>query len=198
MFGVPVHAFTSIVVVALVMGACGDAGDQIAASSSTSCGSGDRYFVFQDPEWEPKEAVDYPEDLGPLAAIEPDLDWYAESERFVPLTDPSTVEGQNLRLSGHEAGLDEHAAQLLDADLTETQVGGRRALIGTGADGQPALLTHAVGPDYTLMLLSYELEPDELVEAAAQLDAVCQVAWVAAGGQIVDCVLAEPGCENDT
>jgi hypothetical protein len=188
----------SIVVVTLAIGACGDEADHVASTSSTACGSGDRYFVFQDSAWELKEAVDYPDDLGPLASTEPDLDWYAESERFVPLADSSIIEGQNLRLSGHESGLDDHAAQLLGADLSETQVGERRALVGTGADGKPALLTIEVGPDYTLMLLSYELDPAELVDAAARLDAVCQAEWVAAGGEMVDCVPAEPDCEDGT
>lgn len=185
-------------VVALAIAACGDEADQVASKPPTTCESGDRYFVFQDSAWELKEAVDYPDDLGPLASTEPDLDWYAESERFVPLADSSAVEGQSLRLSGHRSGLDQYAAQLLGADLNETQVGGRRALVGIGADGKPALLTVEVGSDYTFMLLSYELDPAELVDAAARVDAVCQAEWVAAGGQILDCVPAEPDCEGGT
>jgi hypothetical protein len=125
-FSVRVRAGVAFVVAGLVIGACGGQGHQPASRSSSSCGSGDRYFVLQAPAWELKEAVDYPDELGALAASEPDLDWYSEHERFLPRANSSTVEGQSLRVSGHEAGAAEHASQLRGAELTDKQVGGRR------------------------------------------------------------------------
>lgn len=194
MFSVGVRAGVAFVVTGLAIGACGGQGDRPASMSASSCEAGDRYFVFQDPAWKLKEAVDYPDEVAGLAVSEPDLDWYSEHERFLPLANSSTVEGQRLRVSGHEAGAAEHTSQLRGAELTEKQVGGRRALVGRGEQGAPALLTLEIRDDYTLMLLSYELEPGELVEAAGRLDAVCQHEWVDAGGQILDCVPTEPDC----
>ncbi len=43
----------------------------------------------------------------------------------------------------------------------------------------------AIGDDYTLMLLSSDLEPDVLVEATAQVDVVGEDEWFVKGGDVM-------------
>lgn len=152
------------------------------------------YVVFDDAAWTFKEAVDYPEDLGPLAAVESSLDWYGEYERFVPGDDLSTVEGLRLRLSGHLVAIDDHRSELTGATMREATIAGVPALTGVGQDGAPALVTMAVADSYTLMALSYGLDVDELVAIAGELRSVCEPEWIESGGQLLDCLPTGPGC----
>lgn len=188
-----VLAVYAILIAVIGSGCSGGDDSQPELASDTGCENGGHYYFFEGPDWEFREAVDYPQDLGPVAAVEPSLDWYSEHERFVPTSDPDTVEGQSLRMSGHGAALEEHAEELF-TDVSETQVDGRRALVGTGSEGAPSVVTVAVDDSYTLMFLSYGLAPEELIELAGQVEPVCQEEWTEAGGQVLDCMPTEPGC----
>lgn len=187
--------FAPVIAVSLTVGGCTAGGDDTPAlDSSNDCQEVGRYFVFEDPEWEFREAVDYPPDLGLLEAGQPSLDWYVEHARIVPTSDPGTTEGQHLSISGHEAGIADHARELVGAELSETQVDRRRAFVGTGPGGTPNLVTVATRDDFTIMLLSYELASDELIRLASELEPVCRREWIEAGGQVLDCLPWEAGC----
>lgn len=58
-----------------------------------------RFVVLDDPGWEKREAIDLPEEPGPLFD-EPALDWYSEQERFTALGGGVT-DSADLRFSGH-------------------------------------------------------------------------------------------------
>ena len=183
---------------AVLAGACsGDDEGSEDRTAGTSCETGEggsHYFVFAAPDWEFREAVDYPDDLGPLEAVEPTLDWFAEHERLTPSADGQTVEGVSLRLSGHDASLDEQRSELVGADLRDQQIGGTRALAGIGPDGAPTVVTMAVADDYTLMLLSYGLDLEELIQIAADVQPACEQEWIEAGGEILECMPTDPDC----
>jgi hypothetical protein len=158
---------------------------------------GTRYFGFADPRWEFREAVDYPDDRGPLNPAEATLDWYAEHERLTPTADQQSVEGVSLRISGHGAGLDEQRVELAGIDLSEEQIAGVRALAGAGSDGRPTVVSMAVDYDYTLVLLSYGADLDELRQIAAAVEPVCEQQWTDAGGQVLDCLPTEASCGQE-
>lgn len=109
-------------------------------------------MVFDSEGWDLKEAVNLA-GPGPLAAVEPSLDWYAEYDRLVPIA--GGREGQDVRLSGHHAGLAEHRSDLRGFDATEGDINGRPALWGVFADGKPTVVTIAFDEQYTIMMLSY-------------------------------------------
>lgn len=168
-----------------------------AGSTCENDGDAGPYFLVGNRDWRFKEAIDYPEDGALSGGSEPSLDWYAEYERFTPPADDGSFEGVSLRMSGHHAALDEHLDELRGFDPTEREIDGTRAFVGTGPDGAPTVVTVAVVDDYTLMLLSYGLDLEELTDAAAVVERVCQPAWVEAGGQVLDCLPTEPGCGQD-
>lgn len=126
-----------VLVVALAVGACsreagdteasGEAGNTEAADTEAADTEGadgaapdppscDRLVVFEDEDWEHREAVDLPEDPGPLFDGEARIDWYAEFERFRAAGGGVTV-GTNLRLSGHGVGIDEFRRALAPLEL---------------------------------------------------------------------------------
>lgn len=166
-----------------------------ALDDQVDCG---RFVIFDNADWKFSEAVDYPPDLGPLAAVEPSLDWYAEYERLIPHTDEQSIEGQGLRVSGHEVDLASHRVELIGANLTAATVNGKDALAGAGPDSKPAFVTVAFGENYTVMLLSYELASTDLLEIAGKLRPACSEEWVEAGGQVLECVPFDPDCIEGT
>lgn len=94
---------------------------------------------------------------------------------------------QSLVVQGQRTGLDDSIAQLLGGlgddgpvvEFTDTKVNGRQAKVGaTGGRGGVSLLFLEVQDDYTIMLLSSEAEPDDLIGAAGQLNPVCHDEWV--------------------
>ena len=182
----------AVVVVALtaLLGACGDSGPGESSAELDPTSECTRFVLFEDADWTFREAVDYPEDSG--AWPEPGLDWYSEFERFTPLSD-GAVEGVSLRVSGHELGIDDLRDQLPGIEL-EDHGGNAQLLTGSGIDGQPSVVAKPVSDSYTLLLLSYELDVEELVQVISETRPVCQQEWVEAGGQILDCVPTEPGC----
>ncbi len=85
--------------------ACGsDAGAGADVELPASCS---RFLLFDNEDWELKEAVDYPQDLGPLGEVDPGMDWYSEFERFTPLEDGTGEQGLYLRLTGYSVALKE-------------------------------------------------------------------------------------------
>jgi hypothetical protein len=174
-----------------LLAACGDSdGDDAGTPSECT-----RFVLFDHPEWEFHEAVDYPDDLGEsAAAYGPHLDWYSEFERLVPAPDGESVESTSLRIAGQTAGLAEFGDSLPGTDLTERQGPKGAELVSAGAEGEPSVLAQSITDDYTLELLSYGLDLDELTEVAAATRPACEQEWLDAGGQILDCMPTEPGC----
>lgn|GEM_PF-4942334 len=154
-----------------------------------------RCALLENANWESREAVDYPEDLGALGAVEPSLDWYSDFERFTPSSDGQSGEGVSLRISGHNVGIDDLRGQLPGIELQEHGEGDTGLLVGSGRDGGPSsVVAKPVSDTYTLLLLSYGLDVDDLVRVTSEIRPACEQEWVDAGGQILDCVPAEPDC----
>lgn len=198
---VPGRAAVAVVVIAVLAAGCADgedgARDVSAAGTCENDGGAGPYFLFDHHDWQFLEAIDYPKDGGPLERVEPSLDWYAEYERSTPSTNGVSVEGDSLRLSGHHTALDDHRDELRGFDPEEREIGAVRAFAGIGPDGAPTVVTMAVADDYTLMLLSYGLELEELTDTASAVERVCQSAWMDAGGQVFNCLRTDPGCVDN-
>lgn len=181
---------------ALVVASCGD-DDQDIDTAGGMCASDEDagpYFLYENPDWESRDGADYAAGLGPLEEIEPSLDWSFEYERFTPSPDGAAVEGVSLRLSGHYAALVTQQDELPGFQTDDAEIADRRAYTGVSPEGEPTVVGLDVADDYTLMLLSYGLPLDDLVEIAASVNRVCQRDWIEAGGEILDCDPFEAGC----
>jgi hypothetical protein len=162
-------------ILAGLLAACwdSDGGDAGTPSECT------RFVLFDDAEWDLQEAVDYPDDLGESAAAVGD-----------------SVEGTSLVISGQTAALAEFGDSLPGTELTARQGPKGPELVSPGAEGEPNVLAQSITEDYTLMLLSYGLDLDELTEVAAATRPVCEQEWLDAGGRVLDCMPAEPNCDT--
>jgi hypothetical protein len=151
-------------------------GDELA------CGSERDRYVLLAGDWEPHGA-----DVAANDPRQPDVAWYAEYWRDVPPPPGAMASSESLVVSARRTGLDETGERLLEElggsvlELTATEVDGRRGLIGTtGGRASASLLLLEVGSADTIELLSTEVGPDVLIEAAGQLRSVCHDEWVAA------------------
>jgi len=178
----------------LLAGCADDDNSGAGRSDALDCG---RFVVFDEPAWDFLEAVDYPEDLGSFGEIEPGLDWYSEFERIEPAADGASSEGVSLRISGHSIGLAEFRREMPGGDEFQERHGedGLTLLIPS-TDVEPSVLVRSVTDDYTLMLLSYGLDLDELTEVAAATRPACEQEWLDVGGRILDCMPTEPDCDG--
>jgi hypothetical protein len=154
---------------------CGDD----AESSGDDDGADEPYALLSDDAWVLQEAVDPPAD-DPISSIErPPLDWYAEYVRSSP------TESQMVRLSGHRTTFDDARTELEDVGFAfdVIEVDGRRSVGGSAAGDPagPAVVLLETGST-SLMVLSYELEVDDLAELADAIEAVDETTWVNAGG----------------
>ena len=137
--------------------------------------------MLRDEAWRLREGVDPPVDDRATSVERPALDWYAE---YVP-TDSSRSE--TLRLSGHRATFDRAHSELeqLGFDLDEvdvdnwTGVGGSTAEVGSRPT--VVLLDHG---SKSLMLLSYDIDLEVLVNIAAGVRSVDESTWTDAGGVV--------------
>lgn len=135
----------------------------------------DRFVLFENEDWDLREAIDrQPED----AALpgDPDLDWYSEFERFVPSSDDLT-EGVSLVISGHAVAADELRRQLTNVELRK-HPDQPDLLVGSSTDGPSSVVLKPLSATYTLRLLSYGLDVDELVEVTDETRPVCEEEWV--------------------
>jgi hypothetical protein len=179
----------------LAAGCTGDresAGSQPPTSTSPSTGVDMRFMRLDDGSWQLKEAIRPLTKTGRWAELEPSLDWWAEYERFEPIT--GGVEGLDVRLSGHHADLEVQTVELTGFTVEPALVGDRRAMIATGPDGEPVTVSIDVSAGYTVMALSYALNADELVRVAAELDVVTFDEWTADGGRVVPCAPLAADC----
>ena len=120
-------------------------------------------FYLLGDEWTIAAANDPDEPI----AVEPTLDWYAEYDRDVAGS-PAHV-----RLSGHTTSLYALGSELPGFELEPITVLDRSGVAGVGdEDTGPAVVAYSVEPGYLIMLLSYELTVDELVELANDLQPV--------------------------
>ena len=137
--------------------------------------------MLVDDAWTLQEAVDPPVD-DPIASLDrPPLDWYAEYVRSSP------TESQMVRLSGHRMTFDEARADLEDLgfEFADIEVDGWRSIGGSAtADPVGPAVVLLENGSTSLMVLTYELELDDLAEVAGTIEAVDEATWVDAGGVV--------------
>ena len=75
---------------------------------------------------------------------------------------------------------------------------GLRALAGPAPGGTPTIVALAVEHDYTLGVVSYGLEIDELVGVTERIDRMCQTEWLRSGGRLAECLPADTACLAST
>ncbi|NHB12565.1 hypothetical protein GWK53_39545, partial [Burkholderia cepacia] len=121
---------------------------------------------LESEEWELKEAIQPVTRAASWVELEPSMEWWAEYERFEPIA--GGVEGIDVRLSGHRTGLDRQIEEMPEFLGHSATIAGRRAIVGTVPDG-PSTASIELANDYTVMALSYALDPDELATVAAEL-----------------------------
>lgn len=192
-----VSVIGAVVVLALSAGCSSDDGDEEPSATFGSVptsvvDTAPQHMLLNADGWERGEAVRPLTRPEAMERIEPSLDWWAEHERFEPIL--GGVEGADVRLSGHHVGLDDQASELVGFQATAGTVAGRRALFGTSSEGTPAVVLLELDPHYTIMVLSYALSVDELREVSEHLEPVSEDDWLAAGGQILECLPPDPGC----
>lgn len=153
-----------------------------------------RFLLFDNEDWELKEAVDYPQDLGRLGEVDPGIDWYSEFERFVPLEDGTGEQGLSLRLTGYSVPLSEILDRPGIPDLGELESDGRQTFQGQAPDGSGSVVAWPVDSAYTIVVFGQGLAAEELAEAVRQTRAVCEDDWVEGGGVVLGCMPTEPGC----
>ena len=199
-------------VVLALTSACGDGAseDRVSSAGDTSSSSAaggpappvtttadaapPQHVLLERPGWQLHEAVDYRAGPGPLSDGEPELDWYAEYEGPRIDHDARSFTVPTARISGHAATLEALSAQLTGFAFVSEDVGGRQAVVAAPADRRPGIVIVALGAGYSVMALSYD-DVVDLRHLAAGLAPVDEQQWVAAGGQVLDCVPFEPGCE---
>lgn len=166
------------------------------SSQGTAPAADTQYLLLDHPQWQLQEAVDYRAGLGQLGELEPDLDWYAEYEGTQIDGDDGAFTIPSITFSGHTAGLEERADQLPGFGFRAEDTGGRRTLVAAPSGANPGVVLLELAPDYSVTLLSYD-EVVDLRDLAARLTPVDERQWIAAGGQMIDCVPLEPGCAFD-
>lgn len=167
----------AVVAIGLISG-CGSGSTRQRPSTVAPDASGSIYVIRATTDnWRLREARNpTPNSLSSIA--EPSLDWFAEYERFT-----DAHHSERVRLSGHgiaSAGLESTFA----AFTFERRTGMRwPAIEGTSsAPTEPTLLLLEVVSNYTVMVLSYELHPEALLQWSRQLLPATESAWLGAGG----------------
>ena len=168
-----------VCVVAGVLASCSSAAPPTAPTAGEASPLQSLYFVTGAPGWPAAKEAYKPRPDDPITSrSEPTLDWYAEHERF---RDPS--HSQAVRLSGHHVPIAQLESSLTGLKLRSRPVRGVQARAGS-APGGPQIVLLPVSPRYTVMVLSYELNIEELIEWTKALRAVDEAGWLAAGGVI--------------
>lgn len=151
------------------------------------------YALLVDPTWDLGEAFPAATE-GPMAE-DPPARWFAEYRRAGVGTDPrgvpgtSAIEGSTwvelVRLSGHDAGLAEMRSTYgsFGFAVDDADVAGRPALLVVGSEGNPNGVVVDQGA-IRVLLLSYQLTIEQLVELAALVEPADEVGWIAAGGRV--------------
>ena len=152
-----------------------------------------RYVVLERPGWQLQEAVDYRAGLGSFGEVEPDLDWYAEYVGPQIDHNDRSFTVPTARVSGHAAGLEAVRARLVGFEFGPEDLVGRQALVAAAAERSPGVVIVELEAEYSVMVLSYD-DVVDLRDLAGRLVPVDEREWVAAGGQLLDCVPFEPGC----
>ncbi|MBA2387673.1 MAG: hypothetical protein H0V69_11385 [Acidimicrobiia bacterium] len=165
----------------LAVTACSDDDNAQPSSSSSDPSSDSAYAVLTEDAWTLQDAVDPPADAPIVSVEQPPLEWDAEYVRS------SASEFAMVRLSGHHATFNDTRSTLEGLGFTLDDVPltqWHRA--GGSADADPASPTIILldnGP-ITLMVLSYDLDLDQLTTIADTVEGVDQPAWIAAGGVV--------------
>lgn len=161
--------------------------------TSAPAASDERYALLRDPTWELGEAHPAATE-GPMAE-DPPARWYAEYRRIGVGPNPrgapgtSAVEGstwvERVRLSGHDADLAEMRSTYASFGFTvdDATDAGRPALTVVGSETNPDGIVLDQG-GVRVLLLSYELTVDELLDLAGRVEPADEAAWIAVGGRV--------------
>jgi hypothetical protein len=171
-----------ILVLALsVVPSCGTSGTSTRTTSQSlvRAPTGSIYLAREPDAWNLNEARD-PRPGGPLAQVEPSLDWYAEYERF-----PDPSHSLRVRLSGHGVAGPRLQQELRGFNFERAREASWPAVRGRSSDPTgPEVILLAVAEDYTVMALSYELDADQMTQWSRSLQPVDESEWVARGGVV--------------
>jgi hypothetical protein len=170
------------VVLALsVVASCGTSGTSTRTTNhSLAQGPTASIYLAGEPDaWILKEARN-PRPGGPLAQVEPSLDWYAEYERF-----PDPSHSLRVRLSGHGVASPTLQQELKGFSFETAREASWPAVRGRSTDPTgPEVILLTVADDYTVMELSYELDADQLIQWSRSLQPADESEWVARGGVV--------------
>jgi hypothetical protein len=170
------------VVLALsVVASCGNLGTSTRTTSQSLVRgpTGSIYLAREPDAWMLKDARD-PRPSGPLAQVEPSLDWYAEYERF-----PDPSQSQRVRLSGHGVASPALQEELKGFNFQTAREASWPVVPGRSSDPTgPEVILLAVAEDYTVMALSYELDADKMTQWSRSLQPADESEWVARGGVV--------------
>lgn len=178
---VRVYFRVALVVLASLAGVgCGDAGSGSAGVTTTSAGPADAvYLARPDDEWNLKEAYNPLPENTLTRSVEPSLDWYAEYEA------PPANSPRRVRLSGHSGDMDQVAAELKGFTLEPAMVGSYDGMAGVSSDPiGPSVLVFGVRANYSVLVLSYELPVEDLLEWSDDLKMATESEWTATGGRV--------------
>ena len=171
-----------LVVLALsVVASCGTSGTSTRTTSQSLVRgpTGSIYLAREPDAWKLKEARD-PRPAGPLAQVEPSLDWYAEYEQF-----PDSSHSLRVRLSGHGVASPTLQQELEGFNFETAREASWPAVRGRSSDPTgPEVILLAVAEDYAVMALSYELDADQMTRWSRSLQPVDESEWVARGGVV--------------
>lgn len=171
-----IGAAVTVVCLLTIVAACTDSSEEAMP---------DGYAVVTDDDWELQEAVRPAPDDPIASSAQPPMDWYSEHVRTLPVA--GGAEGQMVRLSGHSMPIGEPRAAFarLGFEFEEISLDGWEGVGGTAPSDPTGPSVVLLGRDsLTLVLLSYELSPDDLALFAGSVEAVDEETWVASGGVI--------------
>jgi hypothetical protein len=176
-----VHFRVALVVLASLVGfGCGDAGSGSAGVTTTSAGPADAvYLARPDDQWKLKEAYNPLPENALTRGVEPSLDWYAEYDA------PPPNSPRRVRLSGHSGDMDQVAAELKGFAFEPAMVGSYDGMAGMSSDPiGPSVVVFGVRANYSVLVLSYELPVEGLLEWSDDLKIVTESEWTETGGRV--------------
>lgn len=150
------------------------------------------YVLLDAPRWELDDAIDPRPDDPVMSFEQPPMLWFAEYRRLTPGEAPddggftgTVLIGESVRVSMHDIGIAAFTGVYEGYGFTFGPASGddRSVQVATGSPTEPAILIRPMGAT-TLLLLSYQLTTDQLVELSKDLYPATTQDWLAAGGEI--------------
>ncbi len=178
---IPIARILSLTIIVAMTG-CGagsssqDAAETAIATSSTASRTTDEgvYIAYMEEDYLLRESATAGAGELPLG-LEPSIHWYAQYSSGPPSFD------KWVRVSGHLIS----AAMLskqpgIPADRQERQAGDWKVLAAASSPDDPhgaSTVLIEIEEDYTILVLSYELDIDSLVEWTSNTSLVTKVEW---------------------